>query len=60
MKQTFESAILVQLFPQSQINVYVQVLQSDGDKSGMGVDDECVMWRSLAVALLRCMHDTCT
>lgn len=39
MKQTFESAILVQLFPRSQIDIYVQVLQSDGSELGVGVDD---------------------
>jgi exosome complex component RRP41 len=30
IKQTFESSILVNLFPRSQIDIYVQVLQSDG------------------------------
>ena len=34
MKQTFESAILVQLFPRSQIDIYVQLLQSDGGELG--------------------------
>ena len=55
MKQTFESAILVQLFPRSQIDIYVQVLQSDGGGSGVGVDGAYVMWRSLAVALAMIM-----
>ncbi|XP_039220606.1 exosome complex component RRP41 [Crotalus tigris] len=30
LKQTFEAAILTQLFPRSQIDVYVQILQADG------------------------------
>ena len=40
MKQTFESTILVQLFPRSQIDIYVQVLQSDG--GGSGVNNACM------------------
>jgi len=30
IKQTFESCILTQLFPRSQISIFIQVLQSDG------------------------------
>jgi len=30
IKQTFETAVLVELFPRSQIDIYVQILQSDG------------------------------
>jgi len=30
IKQTFEAAVLVELFPRSQIDIYVQILQSDG------------------------------
>jgi exosome complex component RRP41 len=30
LKQTFEQAILTELFPRSQIHIFVQVLQSDG------------------------------
>lgn len=30
LKQTFEAAILTQLYPRSQIDIYVQILQSDG------------------------------
>ncbi|XP_051467538.1 exosome complex component RRP41 [Apus apus] len=30
LKQTFEAAILTQLFPRSQIDIYVQILQADG------------------------------
>lgn len=30
LKQTFESTIMTELFPQSEININVQVLQSDG------------------------------
>ncbi|XP_037237113.1 exosome complex component RRP41 [Falco biarmicus] len=30
LKQTFEAAILTSLFPRSQIDIYVQVLQADG------------------------------
>lgn len=30
LRQTFEAAVLTELFPQSRIDVYVQVLQSDG------------------------------
>jgi len=32
IKQTFETAVLVELFPRSQIDIYVQILQSDGGK----------------------------
>ncbi|XP_075437024.1 exosome complex component RRP41 [Ascaphus truei] len=30
LKQTFEAAILTQLYPRSQIDIYVQILQADG------------------------------
>ncbi len=30
LRQTFEAAVLTELFPQSKIDIYVQVLQSDG------------------------------
>uniref|UniRef100_A0A8C5SJT2 Exosome complex component RRP41 n=1 Tax=Laticauda laticaudata TaxID=8630 RepID=A0A8C5SJT2_LATLA len=30
LKQTFEAAILTRLFPRSQIDIYVQILQADG------------------------------
>ncbi|KAI6059563.1 Exosome complex component RRP41 [Aix galericulata] len=30
LKQTFEAAILTELFPRSQIDIYVQILQADG------------------------------
>ncbi|XP_064410076.1 exosome complex component RRP41 [Latimeria chalumnae] len=30
LKQTFEAAILTKLYPRSQIDIYVQILQSDG------------------------------
>ena len=59
MKQTFESAILVQLFPRSQIDIYVQVLQSDGGESGVSVDDEYVMWRSLDALPMTASQVTC-
>ena len=32
MKRVFEATILTELFPQSVIDIYVQVLQSDGGK----------------------------
>ena len=32
LRRTFEAAVLTELFPQSMIDVYVQVLQSDGGK----------------------------
>ncbi|XP_077209674.1 exosome complex component RRP41 [Paroedura picta] len=30
LKQTFEAAVLTQLYPRSQIDIYVQILQADG------------------------------
>eukprot|EP01094_Clydonella_sp_ATCC50884_P001273 TRINITY_DN1095_c0_g1_i2.p1 TRINITY_DN1095_c0_g1~~TRINITY_DN1095_c0_g1_i2.p1 ORF type:complete len:271 (+),score=58.06 TRINITY_DN1095_c0_g1_i2:188-1000(+) len=30
MRQTFESAIMTELFPNSQINIFVQIIQADG------------------------------
>ena len=30
IKQTFEAAILTELYPRSQIDIYVEVLQADG------------------------------
>ena len=35
LKHTFEAAVLVELFPRSQIDIYVQVLQSDGGESSI-------------------------
>ena len=32
MKEIFEAAVLTELFPQSVIDIYVEVLQSDGGK----------------------------
>ena len=32
MKRIFQAAILTELFPQSVIDVYVQIIQSDGGK----------------------------
>jgi exosome complex component RRP41 len=32
LKQTFEAAIMSHLFPRSQIDIFVQVLQADGGK----------------------------
>ncbi len=32
LRQTFEAAVLTELFPQSKIDIFVQVLQSDGSK----------------------------
>lgn len=44
LKHTFEAAVLVELFPRSQIDVYVQVLQSDGGKISMPAVDLTVWW----------------
>ena len=33
LKQTFESTVMTELFPQSEIDINVQVLQSDGGLS---------------------------
>ena len=33
LKQTFEATIQRELYPQSKIDIYVQVLQSDGGES---------------------------
>jgi exosome complex component RRP41 len=30
IRQTFEAAIMTNLYPRSQIDIYVQVLQADG------------------------------
>jgi exosome complex component RRP41 len=30
IKQTFEGAVLLELYPRSQISIFVQVVQSDG------------------------------
>ena len=32
LRQTFESVVMTELFPQSEIDISVQVLQSDGGK----------------------------
>ena len=32
LKQIFESALMTEVYPQSEININVQVLQSDGGK----------------------------
>ncbi|KAK6490428.1 exosome complex component RRP41 [Huso huso] len=44
LKQTFEAAILTQLYPRSQIDIYVQILQADG-----GNYSACVNAATLAV-----------
>ncbi|KAM9097842.1 exosome complex component RRP41 [Sminthopsis crassicaudata] len=44
LRQTFEAAILTQLYPRSQIDIYVQVLQADG-----GNYAACVNAATLAV-----------
>uniref|UniRef100_A0A452V5F0 Exosome component 4 n=1 Tax=Ursus maritimus TaxID=29073 RepID=A0A452V5F0_URSMA len=44
LRQTFEAAILTQLHPRSQIDIYVQVLQADG-----GTYAACVNAARLAV-----------
>lgn len=44
LRQTFEAAILTQLHPRSQIDIYVQVLQADG-----GTYAACVNAATLAV-----------
>ncbi|XP_068091104.1 exosome complex component RRP41 [Hyperolius riggenbachi] len=44
LKQTFEAAILTQLYPRSQIDIYVQILQADG-----GNYSTCVNAATLAV-----------
>mmetsp|Transcript_24172 Transcript_24172/g.39711 ORF Transcript_24172/g.39711 Transcript_24172/m.39711 type:complete len:248 (-) Transcript_24172:730-1473(-) len=44
IRQTFESAILTHLFPRSQINIYLQVIQSDG-----GTRSACINAASLAL-----------
>ena len=33
LKQTFEAAILTELYPQSKIDIYVQILQADGGRT---------------------------
>ncbi|XP_065898949.1 exosome complex component RRP41-like [Dysidea avara] len=43
IKQTFEAAVLVELFPRSQIDIYVQILQSDG-----GYRSTCINAATLA------------
>eukprot|EP01112_Ceratiomyxa_fruticulosa_P010947 TRINITY_DN2925_c0_g1_i2.p1 TRINITY_DN2925_c0_g1~~TRINITY_DN2925_c0_g1_i2.p1 ORF type:complete len:247 (+),score=32.45 TRINITY_DN2925_c0_g1_i2:271-1011(+) len=53
LKQTFESIVITSLFPRSQIDIYVQVLQSDGS-----VTSACV--NAITLALLDAgvpMHD---
>ena len=37
LKQTFESVIMTELYPQSKIDITVQVLQSDGGKFGCSI-----------------------
>lgn len=51
IKDAFEAAILVEQFPQSQIDIYVQVLQGDG---GELVDSGCFLsiWILLTVVVL--------
>ncbi|KAJ8272604.1 hypothetical protein GJAV_G00091200 [Gymnothorax javanicus] len=44
LKQTFEAAVLTQLYPRSQIDIYVKILQSDG-----GNYSACVNAATLAV-----------
>ncbi|MBN3314626.1 EXOS4 protein, partial [Atractosteus spatula] len=38
LKQTFEAAILTQLYPRSQIDIYVKILQSDGGNYSASVN----------------------
>ena len=42
LKKTFEAAILSELFPHSKIDIYIQVLQSDGGIFLMY--SFCVVW----------------
>ncbi|XP_043990340.1 exosome complex component RRP41 [Gambusia affinis] len=44
LKQTFEAAVMTQLFPRSQIDIYVKILQSDGGNYSV-----CVNAATLAV-----------
>ncbi|XP_022067423.1 exosome complex component RRP41 [Acanthochromis polyacanthus] len=44
LKQTFEAAVMTQLYPRSQIDIYVKILQSDG-----GNYSTCVNAATLAV-----------
>ena len=44
LRQTFESVILTRLFPRSEINIFVQVLQADG-----GVRNACINAATLAL-----------
>ncbi|CAN9503506.1 unnamed protein product [Ophioblennius macclurei] len=44
LKQTFEAAVMTQLYPRSQIDIYVKILQSDG-----GNYSACVNAATLAV-----------
>ncbi|XP_056149586.1 exosome complex component RRP41 [Lampris incognitus] len=44
LKQTFEAAVLTQLYPRSQIDIYVKILQSDGGNYSV-----CVNAATLAV-----------
>ncbi|XP_061835870.1 exosome complex component RRP41 [Nerophis lumbriciformis] len=44
LKQTFEAAVLTQLYPRSQIDIYVKILQSDGGNYSV-----CVNAATLAI-----------
>eukprot|EP00064_Thunnus_orientalis_P007487 superscaffoldBa00000838_g7508 len=44
LKQTFEAAVMTQLYPRSQIDIYVKILQSDGGNYSV-----CVNAATLAV-----------
>ncbi|ESN94698.1 hypothetical protein HELRODRAFT_95842 [Helobdella robusta] len=38
LKQTFESAILTHLYPKSQINIYIEILQADGSNLAASIN----------------------
>jgi exosome complex component RRP41 len=38
IQQVFESSVLTELSPRSQIDIYIQVLQSDGGKNNMSME----------------------
>lgn len=42
IKQTLESIIMVQLFPRSQIDIYVQILQADGGTRCAAINAACL------------------
>jgi len=38
LKQSFEAVVMTQLFPRSQIDIYVQVLQADGSTTAASIN----------------------